>query len=432
VTDNGYQRLGEILLAAGDISAEHLEEALRDQTKNHRRLGELLVEQGVVNARQIATALALQFDYDVARMENYPADPDAIACVDEVTARKALIMPLQRTDTDLVCACADPIDTAATDAIEQATDLNVRLLISTPDEILAEIDRRYGSSELAGRRPLPITVGTRFLHYELTHMRWDEPSVAFFEADDTRMLRPVMIAVVRPGEKENEVRRAQRFLEHSMWLARFPHRNILTIHDVGEWEGLRFVVSEALPGETIRERLERERRLSLTGACEMALQICDALRHLHRYQLVYQCLTPGNIALLGGDEVKLSHLDVRVNPREMGDPNETRADDYRYLSPEQLRGEPLDYRSDIFSVGALLYELCVGRPAFQGASIAAVTQVLREAALLASDELPPVLNRIVLRACAKERHARFPDAISLAEELLAHHWPDSGSLRESA
>ena len=79
----------------------------------------------------------------------------------------------------------------------------------------------------------------------------------FFEADDTRLLRRVSVAMVCTNLEEPLLRRATRFLEHSMWLARFPHRSVLTIHDVGECEGLRFVASEVIAGETIRERLER-------------------------------------------------------------------------------------------------------------------------------------------------------------------------------
>jgi hypothetical protein len=425
VTTGGYSRLGEILVASGDVTRTQITDALRRQSESGRRLGEILVEEGIASADQIAKALALQFDYPYAHFEAFPIDTAAIAAVPEHVARRHVVCPLRKLNTDLYCAAADPIDVWASDELERVSDCNLQLLIATPQEVVREVDRRYGAVSAGPQSPLPLAPGGSFMHYHLVTVRWEEPAVVFFEANDERLLRKVLLAVVRPAgdEDEHDGTRAQRFLEHSMWLARFPHRNIVTIHDVGEYDGLRFVVSEALPGETLRERLDRERRLALSSVGGFALQICEALRHLHGYQLVYQTLSPGNCVILPGEALKLTHLEVRPSPNEYETHRLLPADEYRYCSPEQLAGEPLDYRSDIFTLGSLIYEMAAGRPAFPGPSVAAVTQLLREGAILAADELPADLNRLILRACARERHARFPDTPTMSEELLALHWP---------
>lgn len=423
MSDTRYARLGDILVASGELTRDQLMEALDKKAATNKRLGQVLVESGHISAKRVAAALSLQFDLELANFDNFPLDAEATGLVPETLCREHGIVPLRRDGDELICATADPIDMVASDQIERMTDCGVRLLIATEQEIVEQIEQRYGLEREREYEELPIGVGHCLLHYDLVNLRWNEPAAAFFEADDTRLLRRVLVGIVRPSEHPDTAARGQKLLEHSMWLARFPHRNILTVHDVGEYAGLRFVVSEALPGETLRERLVREERLSLTAGTEIALQLCEALRHLHRYQLVYQSLTPGNCVMID-DEVKLTHLDIRLNPREMTVASGATGDDYRYLSPEQIKAEPVDYRSDIFVLGSLLYEMAVGRPAFGCASVASVSQLIREAALSASDELPASLNRIILRACAKERHARFPDTLSFAEELLSHHWPE--------
>jgi serine/threonine protein kinase len=120
----------------------------------------------------------------------------------------------------------------------------------------------------------------------------------------------------------------------------------------------------------------------------------------------------------------LTHLDIKLSPSEQLNKSTIPVEDYRYLSPEQLAGLPMDQRSDIFSLGTLLFETTVGRPAFPGNSVAAVSQMVMEGAVVPSEDLPAQLNRLILRACAKERHGRFPDTLSLSEELLTQHWPD--------
>ncbi|MEP0765846.1 MAG: protein kinase [Fimbriimonadia bacterium] len=418
-------KLGDILIASGALTPAELRQAERRSRTSGERLSRAILETGAASPSQIIQALGLLYGLEIARFDQCPLDAAATACVPEDLARQLEVIPLRRLGSTLSCAIFDPGDTEALEALENVSDCAIALQVATPAEIAAELDRRYGIGGSGPQQVLPVRPGDMFLHYRLSSVRWEEPGVVWFEADDTRLLRRVTVAVLCPDLDDTLARRAGRVLEHSLWLARFPHRNVLTIHDVGEADGLKFIVSEAVHGETLRERLQRERKFSLAATCEIGLQLCDGLRHLHRHQLVYKALSPSNCALLSGDEVKLTHLGLGFEPHEVGD--EVRlleADDFRYRAPEYIAGEPLDPRADIFSLGTLLYEMAAGRPAFPGAGVAAVTRLILEGGLAACEELPPALNRIILRACAAERHGRYRDALSLAEDLLAQHWPE--------
>lgn len=418
-------KLGDILVAAGALAPADLRQAEQRRRSSGEPLSRALLDTGAAPPSQIVHALALLYGLETARFDQCPLDAAATALVPEELARRLGVIPLRKVGSTLSCAIFDPGDTEALEALENVSDCSIALQVATPSEIAAELDRRYGIGASSPQQPLPVGPGDMFLHYRLSSVRWEEPGVVWFEADDTRLLRRVTVSVLCPDLDEPLARRAGRVLEHSLWLARFPHRNVLTIHDVGEAEGLKFIVSEAIQGETLRERLLRERKLSLAATCEIGLQLCDGLRHLHRHQLVYRVLSPSNCVSLGGDEVKLTHLGLGFEPNEVGDQvHLLEADDFRYRAPEYIAGEPLDPRADIFSLGTLLYEMAAGRPAFPGAGVAAVTRLILEGGLAACEELPTALNRIILRACAAERHGRYRDALSLAEDLLAQHWPE--------
>jgi eukaryotic-like serine/threonine-protein kinase len=223
-----------------------------------------------------------------------------------------------------------------------------------------------------------------------------------YKARDTRLNRTVAIKVL-PGQAANDPLARDRFEREARAVAGLNHPHICTVYDVGSQDGTDFLVMEYLEGETLRGPLPLDEVLRL------ATQIAGALEVAHQQGILHRDLKPGNVMLtksgtklLDFGLAKLMNEDVDVTRTAEGTVLGTVA----YMSPEQAEGKPLDARSDIFSFGAVLYELLSGRRAFSGDTTARVlSAVLRDdpPPLLAS----PALDHIVRRCLAKQPSERF-------------------------
>ena len=251
-----------------------------------------------------------------------------------------------------------------------------------------------------------------------------------FRAHDERLGRDVALKLIRPASSDNPDH-LRRFEQEARAAAALNHPNILAIYDVGFEGTTPYIVSELLEGETLRHRLG-EGRLPPRDASDYALQIVHALIAAHERHIVHRDLKPENLFITNDNRVKILDFGVaKLQPQpedNRGLENLTTVTKHgavigtvAYMSPEQLRGKTVDHRSDIFSFGAILYEMMAGCRAFRGETeVDTMTAVLREepaSANLEQAKIPTGYQEIVRHCLEKDPENRFQSAKDLAFAL---------------
>ena len=256
-----------------------------------------------------------------------------------------------------------------------------------------------------------------------------------YEARDTRLGRTVALKVLPAVLAEHAERRA-RFEREARAVSQLSHAHVCALYDVGEEEGVHFLVLEHLEGQTLAERLQHA-ALSLEDSLRFGAQIAEALEAAHRQGVIHRDLKPANVMLTAsgvklldfglarvaaGEPVEVSNLPT-MTMQEQGVLTEegTVLGTFPYMAPEQVEGREADARSDIFALGAVLYEMATGRRAFDGESAASImASVLREEPEPLSGlhpVAPPALDHVVSRCLAKDPEERWQNAKDVAVEL---------------
>jgi len=253
-----------------------------------------------------------------------------------------------------------------------------------------------------------------------------------YRACDTRLDRTVAIKIL-PHHFSNDPLSKQRFEREAKTISCLNHPHICTLYDVGQQDDVSFLVMECIEGETLAKRLEKG-ALPLEQVLKYGAQIADALDKAHRSGIVHRDLKPGNIMLtatgaklldfgLARPPVSLSSATTiaAVTPSSPVTAEGTIVGTFQYMSPEQVEGKDLDGRSDIFSLGAVLYEMVTGKKAFEGKSQLSVASAILEreppAINSAKRPTPPTLDHTIRRCLAKDREERWQTAKDLALEL---------------
>ena len=254
-----------------------------------------------------------------------------------------------------------------------------------------------------------------------------------YKARDTRLERAVAVKVL-PAALTASAPARERFQREARAVGSLQHPNICTIHDVGETaDGHAFLVMELLHGETLQQRLARG-RFDLPLLLDVGIALADALDVAHAAGIVHRDIKPANIQLTSHGPKILDFGLVKADPP--GPPGdaavaelETRAlltdagtivGTLAYMSPEQLRGEEVDARTDLFSFGLVLYEMATGRPAFAGNSAvvgAAILHQQPQALRTIRPDLPEGFEQVVLKALEKDRHLRYQTAADVRADL---------------
>ena len=278
---------------------------------------------------------------------------------------------------------------------------------------------------------MALTAGTRLGAYQVLAPLGAGGMGEVYRAIDTRLGREVAVKVVSP-QRMNDAGALARFEREARTVAVLSHPNIVTLYDVGRHDGVVFAVMELLEGEPL-ERYLATRRLSWRRALEIAVSVADGLAFAHGKGLVHRDLKPANVFITEEGLVKLldfglAREDPFRSPSQTGSP--TGAADTEpgaimgtvgYMSPEQLRGEVADHRSDIFSFGCLLHEMLTGRRPFGGHTAAeTMAAILRDQPAelaTAADDVPPRVNAVVRRCLGKNADDRFQSARDLAFAL---------------
>jgi Tol biopolymer transport system component len=279
---------------------------------------------------------------------------------------------------------------------------------------------------------MTLTSGTRVGPYEIAALVGAGGMGEVYRARDTRLGRDVAIKVL-PAAYSADAGRLHRFEQEARAAGVLNHPNILTVHDIGAHDGAPYIVSELLEGQTLRSRLS-EGRLATRKVIDYAVQIARGLAAAHEKQIVHRDLKPENLFVTRDDRIKILDFGLaklKDSPtRDMNSmaPTMVSGTDpgivmgtVGYMSPEQVRGEEADHRSDIFSFGAVLYEMLGGERAFRrDTAVETMNAILKEE----PPELPPnarqtapALVRIVEHCLEKEPERRFQSTSDLAFDL---------------
>src|SRR5438477_4058724 len=280
---------------------------------------------------------------------------------------------------------------------------------------------------------MALLAGTRLGPYEILSPLGAGGMGEVYRARDNRLARDVAVKVL-PADFSMEPDRLRRFEQEARAASALNHPNILTIHDIGTQDGAPYVVSELLEGETLRQRLSSG-ALASRKVLDYAAQLARGLAPAHEKGIVHRDLKPENLFVTKDGRVKildfgLAKLTRPEAPSDPGTQARTVAHGTEpgvvmgtvgYMSPEQVRGEAADARSDIFSLGAVLYEMLTGNRAFRAASaVETLNAILKDDPSELSQtghEVSPALERMTRRCLEKNREERFQSAGDLAFAL---------------
>jgi non-specific serine/threonine protein kinase len=290
-------------------------------------------------------------------------------------------------------------------------------------------------------------IGRIIEHYRILEQLGAGGMGVVYKAEDTKLARLVALKFL-PDSLLRQPESLERFRREARMASALNHPNICTIHDIGERDGHHFIVMELLEGLTL-SRMMNDGPLKRDVVIELALQITDALDAAHARRIVHRDIKPGNIFITDRRQAKLLDFGLAKSAPEPTLPDATTMHDVRgardadpltspgaaigtvaYMSPEQARGEPLDARTDLFSFGAVLYEMVTGRRAFPGSTSAVVfAAILREnpsPVASVNRDVPPALVRVIEKALEKDRTLRYQSAADMRADLLRMHRADSG------
>jgi eukaryotic-like serine/threonine-protein kinase len=277
-----------------------------------------------------------------------------------------------------------------------------------------------------------IAPGTRLGPYAITASIGAGGMGEVYKATDTRLDRTVAIKVL-PEHVAADPDLNQRFEREAKTLAALSHPHICPVFDVGSQAGIGFFVMEYLEGETLEQRLKKG-ALPLDQALDIGIQIADALAAAHRAGVIHRDLKPGNV-MLTKSSAKLLDFGLAKSgvPAVAGSlsmllttpPNLTAQGTilgtFQYMAPEQVEGKEADSRSDIFSFGAIVYEMTTGNRAFEGKSAASVMAAILERQPPAMSSLqplaPPMLDHVVSQCLEKDSEQRWQTAGDVMREL---------------
>jgi serine/threonine protein kinase/Tol biopolymer transport system component len=280
---------------------------------------------------------------------------------------------------------------------------------------------------------MSLPPGTRLGPYEIGTPLGAGGMGEVYRARDTRLDRMVAVKIL-PAQFSADPVRKQRFEREARIISSLNHPHICVLHDVGYQDGIDYLVMECVEGETLSKRLEKG-ALPIEQVLKFSMQISDALDKAHRSGIIHRDLKPGNIMLTptgaklldfglakpAAPLASLATLTLTAPKQSPATEQGTIVGTFQYMSPEQIEGKELDGRSDIFSLGAVLYEMLTGQRAFPGKSQLSVASAILEKEPAPISKIkpmtPPALDHTIRRCLAKDQDERWQTARDVMLEL---------------
>jgi hypothetical protein len=229
-----------------------------------------------------------------------------------------------------------------------------------------------------------------------------------------------------PADVAGEVR--VRFLREARSAGRLNHPNIVTIFDVGEDAGAAYIAMELLEGPSLQQMLKERQRIAFHFAADIVAQVADALHHAHQFSIVHRDVKPANVVVSGSGRAKLTDFGVAFVPASDVTQHGSALGSPRYMAPEQVLGQAIDARADVFSLGVVLYELLTRRTPFEWPGDTTVYALMQR---IAGEPHPPLrqidagipagFDRIMDRALAKRPQDRYQSAAEFAADVRNYH-----------
>ena len=273
-------------------------------------------------------------------------------------------------------------------------------------------------------------IGQQLAHYKIVEKIGSGGMGDVYRADDTKLGRPVAIKVL-PSEMADDPTRKARFEREARAIAALKHPNIVTIYSVEEANGTHFITMELVEGQTLSALIPKG-GFSLEQFLDFSVSLADAVSGAHDKGITHRDLKPANVMLDADGRLKVLDFGLAklLDKEDEQEDDKTVADSdtaegmvlgtVSYMSPEQAEGKEIDHRSDIFSLGVILYEMATGKRPFEGDTrISTISSILRDEPTPVTEvkALPRHLGRIVKRCLSKQANRRYQSAIDLRNDL---------------
>jgi serine/threonine-protein kinase len=244
--------------------------------------------------------------------------------------------------------------------------------------------------------------------------------VVYLAEDDALQRQVAIKTLLLPGDDEDSQREA-RFRQEAKAAGGLNHPNVITVHDFGREGNWLYIAMELLQGVELRDRMGQG-ALPIDEALHIAEQVASGLAAAHARGVVHRDVKPGNIMVMPGGHVKIMDFGIaRMQASDVRTQSGTMMGSPKYMSPEQVGGHSVDHRSDIFSLGSVLYEMLAGAPAFAGGNLGQLlTAILHSTPTPVSvvrPGVPATVELVVARAMQKNAAQRYQDAAEMAQDL---------------